>query len=393
MESKISIRDFDKKDVERILSFWKEIFSYDENTIDILRDMIEADKENNVFNIRVMEYERRIAGTVCTKKRLIKFGKAYLLCGDVGYVAVSNELQGKGLGTRLMEDNSRYLTENGFHIARLGGLHRFYSRFGYIPVTSRYWQFSIRDIKAGTKKFSFEDITKISSEDLKYIKEMDKISDWKECMEIEEMCHYDSFGYESLKSPLISLQLNRKFDEEIKRFVYQKEKKILAFIMIYNWEVLFSYGYIPEYYNEFVALLKYVLTEAKNEGKTAVKALFSQDDKLADIFLKNNIGFEIIEHYDAIAGNMIKVVDIEKTIEALTPEIARLLPDTGKLTIEFSDIKRSFTLNLNEAINKKIKKTTSVKEFIHWLKGSNFNIKKVKDSMSFYLGYPGYTEF
>ncbi|MCM8773053.1 MAG: hypothetical protein NC922_08405 [Candidatus Omnitrophica bacterium] len=163
--------------------------------------------------------------------------------------------------------------------------------------------------------------------------------------------------------------------------------------MIYNWELIFSYGYLPEYKNEFVVLLKYVLTKAKYMHKNSVRALFPCDEELADILLKNNIEFEIVEHYDSIAGNMIKIVDIGKTLEALTPEIRRLSSNIGKLIIDFSDIERTFILNLNENIDKEVKLNISIKEFIQWLKGSNINLKTIKDKISFYLGYPKYTEF
>ncbi|MCM8760037.1 MAG: GNAT family N-acetyltransferase [Candidatus Omnitrophica bacterium] len=388
----LNIRDFEKKDTDNILNFWKEVFSYDESTIKILKDMIEADMNNEVFSIRIMEDNHKIIGTTCTKKRLIKFGSASLLCGDVGYVAISPQLQGKGLGTILMQDNSEYLVKKGFHIARLGGLHRFYSRFGYVPIVSKYWQFNTRDIKAGTKKFKFEDITGLNSGELECIRRMDKLSDWKECINIEEKCHVDSYGYEPLMSPLISLQLNRKFDDEIERFVYQKDRQIMAFMMIYNRKLIFSYGYLPQHYDELIALLKYVLSLSKYEGKTVIKVFFPLVDiKLADNVLRHNIEFEIVEKYSAIAGNMIKIVNIEGIIDAMYNEIKRLLPDTGKLTIEFSDIKKSFSLHLNEGTDRKI--TTCTEEFINWLKGSNVALIMPQTNKVLSVGYPKYTEF
>ncbi|MEI6500153.1 MAG: N-acetyltransferase, partial [Armatimonadota bacterium] len=85
-------------------------------------------------------------------------GTGKVLKGDVGHVAVIPEAQGRGYGTDLMQRISPHLQANGCHLARLGGLMKFYARFGYEPFLRRYVHIPVQPVDCDLKGCKWGDL-------------------------------------------------------------------------------------------------------------------------------------------------------------------------------------------------------------------------------------------
>ena len=80
---------------------------------------------------------------------------------DVGHVSVHPDYQGQGFGSALMRHCVKWLRHAGYDIARLGGLVRFYSRFGWERLPRRYFEFPIREVKAGAQTLAPQKVLRL----------------------------------------------------------------------------------------------------------------------------------------------------------------------------------------------------------------------------------------
>ena len=94
--------------------------------------------QNDFASFLLLEEYGQTVGLVHIGRHRLQIGRSAIIKGDVGHVAIRPHLQGKGYGTKLMQNTIRFMGENGFHVTRLGGLMKFYSRFGYEPFQRRH---------------------------------------------------------------------------------------------------------------------------------------------------------------------------------------------------------------------------------------------------------------
>src|SRR5204863_9681591 len=85
----------------------------------------------------LLQESGQIVASAHVARQWLRVGRCAVLKGDVGHVAVPPELQGRGYGTTLMQQLIPFMAANGFHVSRLGGLMKFYARFGYEPFLRR----------------------------------------------------------------------------------------------------------------------------------------------------------------------------------------------------------------------------------------------------------------
>ncbi len=80
----------------------------------------------------LLELDARIVGHAAVVERELHVAGRPVRTGYVEAVATHPDLQGKGLGTRLMLDVTAYVRQ-GFELGALGtGRHRFYERLGWV---------------------------------------------------------------------------------------------------------------------------------------------------------------------------------------------------------------------------------------------------------------------
>lgn len=93
----------------------------------------------------VQPIDGRIRGVVHVAPQRYQVGCAAILNGDVGSVAIDPEEHGCGLGTRMMRETVAWMHAEGFALSRLGGLAKFYARFGYQRFPRRYMEINVGD--------------------------------------------------------------------------------------------------------------------------------------------------------------------------------------------------------------------------------------------------------
>ncbi|MFH1615114.1 MAG: GNAT family N-acetyltransferase [Planctomycetota bacterium] len=352
---KAKIRNAVPGDVDAVLGLIQRVFTHREDAMAVIRDLLSADKQLKVYNFRLMEYEDRLVGIVCTQRRLIQFGSAKLLCGDVGYVSVEPKMHGCGLGTLLMQDNSRFLKEHGFHIARLGGLARFYSRFGWSSICNHSWRFKLSDVKTGASVISFTKFIGLDSEDRSKIRPMDKSRDWQQCLEVCKLCHTQSYWYEPLDSPFVELQKRRVNDIELKRWVYEENGSIKAYLMVANDQNIFDAAWRPQNHGGFVALLKYSMGIIKQTDPqiAEIRASLPWKYELMQAVAQAGLKYELVETYDAKGSTMVKAVDLKTLMKSFICELQRrikVMPElpASKFVIELTDASQQVGINLSD---------------------------------------------
>ena len=112
----------------------------------------------------LLEQDGGIAALARVQRQLLQIGRCRVVKGEVGHVAVRPELQGRGYGTALMQGVVEHMREAGCHVSRLGGLMRFYGRFGYEPFLRRFIHIPVAPMDSELKGKRWSDLRAIPVE-------------------------------------------------------------------------------------------------------------------------------------------------------------------------------------------------------------------------------------
>ncbi len=82
---------------------------------------------------RVAVVDGSIVSAVTMAPRMIRFGAVKVPAMTIGPVGTQDRYRKRGYMAAVMNDASRYMEENGYLVAYLGGIPDFYNRFGYYP--------------------------------------------------------------------------------------------------------------------------------------------------------------------------------------------------------------------------------------------------------------------
>ena len=128
-----------------------------------------------------------VVTTVHVVPAAVWFGKSQFTWADVGGVGVRPELRSQGYGTQAMTDVVNWLRETDCAVSRIGGLIRFYERFGYRPFPRQYVEFPVpRELRAGASRVSFLDTLTPAREDGGIVRPFDPERDMTRVCEIAE---------------------------------------------------------------------------------------------------------------------------------------------------------------------------------------------------------------
>lgn len=339
-KTKIRFRDAQPSDFETVLNLWQRTFNKHAEEMDILKDLLLADKNQQVNHLRLMEYQGKTIGCVKTENRLLQFGQAKLLCGDVGYVAIDPSFQSRGLGHLLMEDNSHLLEERGYDLGRLGGLVHFYSRFGWSKFPSYSWRFWLGDVSGGVKKIPFETIVAVKPEDRQKIRPMIKTNDWIQYQQACKQGHQRAFWYLACESPRRQMDFDRQNDFELERWVYEENGRVLACLELFNKAQISDVGWQEGCLREFTQLLKFALEriKASSPAQQYATASLPWDHQLTNTLSDIGLRFELIKSYSGISSNMIKIVNLKRLMNHYGPELTmriKTLPNVPSTRVTF----------------------------------------------------------
>ena len=270
-------------------------------------------------NIVVLELEDKIIGVAHIARYVLWYGISEFVKGDVGYVSIRREFQGKGYGTFLMDKVVRYMENDGFHISRLGGLIRFYSRFGYVPFPRRYYVFPLEVVYAGAMKITPPEYLAISHKDEINIRKYDATKDYDHVYRLIESFNRGRIGALKNEKP------SKLTASESKSFVYEDNGVITAYLhtYIYDREAVLMGAFDFNHRRTFTVLLKEVLKELYHRGIRNVKGRFPFDRVMEDIFNKNGIYFVKSELFSYPASNMLLIVNLNGFMKSILPELKR----------------------------------------------------------------------
>ena len=138
----ITIREVEEKDYSDELSIWNSVFNC-KHTIEKIIAYYDKIKNDERYKTFVAVLDNEVVG-VCSSVQSIT------LADEVGFIhligiAVKNEMQNKGIGTKLLKYLEEYAKEKGVNSILLNtgiqrtDAHRFYKRHGY---DNHSWCFS-----------------------------------------------------------------------------------------------------------------------------------------------------------------------------------------------------------------------------------------------------------
>lgn len=283
----------------------------------------------------IMEDEVRPVGQAMVLPHPLQVGSCTILKADVGHVAVRPERQGEGLGTHLMQELMRLLPGEGFHCSRLGGLMKFYRRFGYEPFPRRYVQFEVQRLDAEIKGIRWAEKLGLSSELQARVRPYDPHGDHTAVGELLSQYNAGRPGrlVESRGAPAPA---GTSLDPLT--LVYEEDGVIRGFLQgclgpvhagqppAYQvTDFALDYGY-PE---GAEALLKTFLRQAATSAPTTVTCRLPYEERLFDLLNAATLQFDILEMRGGFDGNMMQVLDLAGMLQAIAPELSARLQAAG----------------------------------------------------------------
>ena len=285
---------------------------------------------SKIENFLVLERDGRIVATCIVHPHKLWVGRSQILKGDVGEVSVLRELQGRGIGTKLMEGVSRWLDEAGFHISRLGGFNRFYARFGWVPFPRWYYEFPLISAKAGASVLSVEEVLALPDELRARVQPYDPDIHGRRRIEL-----YDLF-YRGRTGALVPPDEPPRAGPDGLDFVYERDGEIWGYVACVEYpgevspfepkvaiqEAAFDLKAAPE---SLWVLIKYVLSEAYRRGALRVSARLPFDLLVERSLREGGFYFSRVELMSSPGSNMIKIVNLRRLLEGISPTLEERL--------------------------------------------------------------------
>lgn len=356
-----------EKEIEKVILLWKEVFNYSQEKSRILYDVSLAGIKSQVSEIFGIKNQKgELIGALKNDYYWMKVGEGKIFISDIGYVSIKPEFQGKGYGTYLMEEDIKYLRSKSVHIARLGGLVKFYERFGFSIIPSFWFAFPLDDVIAGNKKIPIIEVLKVKEREIK-IREFNK----KDDLEVYEKLSYNDWKVRKIIDENQKKFIReRKYEPELKRYVVEYKNTPFGFLFSYN-NVIYDYVFKDEE-RFFVNLLKWFLCEKYNEKFNEVKILhLFSDNILEKKLIDEKIPFEKVEKNSSIASSMVCIISFNSLIKHLMPEFQKKKRKM-LIKITLSDRKISEEIKIMNSPNKNCTKMNleiTQSEFIKFLFG------------------------
>jgi len=337
----------------------------------------------------VMEKAGEMIATAMISPHWLRIGTAKVLKGDVGEVGVHQEFQGRGFGTQLMQGCVRHLRENGYQLSRLGGLNRFYARFGYVPFPRRYYEFILTEARAGASTMSPEDYLALTPEQERRVRLYIPHKDWQRSSEL-----YDHFNQNRSGSLVRGRQSTpppvSKPDPNSLNFAYEENDQVYGYLFASEsavdhspFEAKIRIGDVafqkdkPE---AFKALMRYVLRAAAKRGVQRVTARLPFDPLIQKLLIEAAVPYSLRELQGAPASNMMMLIDLRSLLKAIAPELTRRLthapfysPFSLQLRVDeqTADLIVGESVELVENEQAKFQLSCDTSAFLRWLFGLN----------------------
>jgi len=344
---------------------------------------------NNTARFLVMERAGEIIAAAMISSQWLRVGTAKALKGDVGEVSVLRKFQGQGFGTQLMQGCVRHLRENGYQLSRLGGLNRFYARFGYVPFPRRYYEFLLTEARAGASTISPESYLALTPEQERCVRLYTPHKDWRRRDEL-----YDHFNRDRSGSLVKERQSTpppmSEPDPESLNFAYEENGQVYGYLFASEhtedhspFEAKVRIGDVAFQKDKpkaFKALMRYVLRAAAQRGVERATARLPFDPLIQKLLTEAAIPYSLRELQGAPASNMMMLIDLHSLLKAIVPELNRRLinaPFYSPFSLRLGVDKQTANLFIGESVDLVEDAQTDfwlscdTSAFLRWLFGLN----------------------
>jgi putative acetyltransferase len=276
----------------------------------------------HIGEFRLTERDGRVVGAVRIAPHWLRIGKAKVLKGDVGEVSVLPEMQGQGLGSAIMTDAVEWMKQERFDLSRLGGLVKFYSRFGYRRFLRRYVEISVgRDTPAGASTVHEGEIP-LDNDVQQAVVPYDPAKHGEDYLRLTARNEkYAGFRSEEDITPPESSPLLLVYEENGRAVAYvhaaQRDNEPTEFeAQIGVWRI----GYEEDRLDACVALLTHLNNLAHRQTIRRITARLPFAPDLIAALARSPLRFQVIETYGGAAANMLQITNLASLLERMIPE-------------------------------------------------------------------------
>ncbi len=284
---------------------------------------------------------------VCAAKAApsaVWFGQSRIAWADVGDVCVSPLMQASGIGTLAMNDMVAHLRATGCPISRLGGLVRFYSRFGYERFPRCYIEFPVQaEIHAGASKKPFVETLRPTpglAKNPGVIRPFSATRDVPALWNVMEKFNRHRTGCRVWNRPISADGMDHVL-------VYDSPSGP-AGMMVYHVLpqdftpseaklTIYELAYDPDQPHALEALIKHALQVAFDNQATRATAYLPADARLLEDLDAIAVDYNLCQTNGVVASNMVQVTNLSALLSAIAPELTRRsqgIPWSGSITFE-----------------------------------------------------------
>ncbi len=286
----------------------------------------------------IMEEDGRLLGTLHIGDDLIQVGGCVVRKADVGHVAVPTELHGRGLGTDLMRYTLGWMREQGYHLSRLGGLTHFYSRFGYEAFPRHFVVFELDDFAGGSGTITATAAYPVPEPEEGALRPFDQGRDWQALARVRHAFHGGRSGTWLVSSEATEPVDAAPPDPNGLRFVYEVGGEPVGFVFAEEnaheartGQAGFSlseFCYLPDQPEAAGLLMRMVLSRIADRAPLRISSRLPFDESVSEALAAARVGHDRLETRHAVASNMIMVVNLRSTLEAIVSELQARLADS-----------------------------------------------------------------
>jgi len=349
----IKFRNATSEDISIVMSLWRQSFA-DKNDEywRIVEDRLQAGLKTKRIIIRLAFDEScNLIGSVQHLISHIRVGNSMITNSHLGEVSVLPAIQGMGLGSQIMQDSIKWLeSESGIHTASLGGLVKFYSRFGFtVSPSYPYLTIPFKNERGGVKNIPFYEVIAIKDKAaIKKICEFDPVNDKDGYFRLQNpdsgQRQYDEGDY-SFE------HVERKYCNELSRLAYEENGNMPAYLFAYNGNTIYDFGAEDNEigYKALSTLLRSMLHGLNAKGVTELRIAGGNIRHMADLLNNERIAYDLVYGTGGHGSHMVFIPNLRRLFESISDELNRRLallpfPWTGKIKFHVRDRKLSCAL-------------------------------------------------
>lgn len=286
---------------------------------------------------RLVEIDGAVIGAAYIYQVPLYVGQCVVRLGYIGLVSVRRSRQRRGHGSALISDVLTCLRNDGCDVARLSGWVSYYQRFGFVPFPRRFVEFPLKDLVVGPSTVPIEQLLS-PNESCGTVRPYDPESHREPCEQLLE--RFNRFRTGASAEPISGrFHPLHAVDPQPSRFVYESVGNIFGYVDTHLFPVdVSSFEAAVNLYDvafDLTApaavgeLIKHVLLRAFKRGAHRATARLPWDPRLLRLLRNARLVTEQVELYNPISGNMLCIVDLERLIHCIEPELSRRWVEQG----------------------------------------------------------------